>query len=266
MTAFLKIDECEGCGRSLPWEWVPAVGVNGKALAGTGVWRSVLASGRCPACVLEVEKQRQEAERAMLSRQALTSLLGGAKPYREFTLERYQVGAENRRAYEGAANFDPTVDNLYLWGACGVGKTHLAYAIARRAFEESLSVEILRPWQLVRKARMKEPDVEQQIIDQLSGVHVLVLDDMGSSGDSLYGRHLLQEILDSRDYQGRAGLVVTSPYGLNALAEKFGDDRLASRVAGMCRVIEVAGTDRRLDRPLYHSAQRTSGATDEHRF
>jgi DNA replication protein DnaC len=261
MNAFLKIDECESCRRALPWEWVPAVAVNGKALAGTGVWRSVLASGRCAACVLEAEEQRQEAERAMLGRQGLVDLLGGEKPYREFTLERYQVGPENKRAYESAAAFDPTVDNLYLWGACGVGKTHLAYAIARSAFEESLSVEILRPWQLLRKARMKEPDVEQQIIDQLAGVHVLVLDDMGSSGDSLYGRHLLQEILDSRDYRDRAGLVVTSPYGLDALAEKFAEDRLPSRLAGMCRVIEVAGKDRRLDQhlvPFSTEGQRTN--------
>ena len=248
MTAFLKIDDCERCGRSLPWEWVPAMAVNGKALAGTGVWRSVLASGRCPACVLELEKQRQESERALLGRQAMIGLLGGEKPYREFTLERYQVGPENRCAYEIAAAFDPTADNLYLWGPCGVGKTHLAYAIARRAFEESLSVEILRPSQLVRRARMKEPEVEQQAIDQFAQVHVLLLDDLGSSGDSLYGRHLLEEILDSRDYRDRSGLVVTSAYGLNALAEKFADDHLPSRLAGMCRVIEVGGTDRRLER------------------
>jgi DNA replication protein DnaC len=74
------------------------------------------------------------------------------------------------------------------------------------------------------------------------------VDDMGSSGDSLYGRYLVEEILDLRDYQDRAGLVVTSPYGLDALAEKFADDRLPSRLAGMCRVIEVAGRDGRLHR------------------
>ena len=51
MTAFLKIDECKVCERAIPWEWVPAVLLNGKPLSGTGVWRSQRAEGLCPVCV-----------------------------------------------------------------------------------------------------------------------------------------------------------------------------------------------------------------------
>jgi chromosomal replication initiation ATPase DnaA len=52
--------------------------------------------------------------------------LGGEKPYREFTFERYKVTPGNRRAYERSKTFDPAAENLYLWGPSGVGKTHLA--------------------------------------------------------------------------------------------------------------------------------------------
>jgi DNA replication protein DnaC len=38
---------------------------------------------------------------------------------------------------------------------------------------------------------------------------------------------------------------VTSNLTLDAIAEKVGD-RIASRIAGMCKVVEIRGKDRRL--------------------
>ena len=125
MTAFLKIDECKTCHRSLPWEWVPTVLLSSRRLAGTGVWRSQLADGLCPACIAERETQRQNAQRALAIRKDLVEMLGGEKPYREFTFEKYQITPGNRLAYERAKHLNPATESLYLWGSCGVGKTHL---------------------------------------------------------------------------------------------------------------------------------------------
>lgn len=246
MTAFLKIDNCETCRRAIPWEWVPTALVRGKALAGTGVWRSQLADGRCPRCAKALEARRWDEQRASLMRRRLLQLLGGEKPYREFTFERYQVAPGNRLAYERCKHFNPTTENLFLWGSCGVGKTHLAYACARRCFEETLSVEILPASQLSRKVRMKNPDHEQGAIDQFVSVNVLLLDDLGNSPDTAFGRQILQEILDGRSFKDQAGLVITSKYSLSAFAEKLGDDTIPSRLAGMCSIIEIRGADGRL--------------------
>src|ERR1700738_2336307 len=76
MTAFLKIDNCNGCHRSLPWEWVPAVLLNGRLLAGTGVWRSQLVGGCCPACMAAREQERHKELRAVALRSQLIELLG----------------------------------------------------------------------------------------------------------------------------------------------------------------------------------------------
>jgi DNA replication protein DnaC len=246
MTAFLKIDTCARCRRALPWEWVPAVFLAGKPLAGTGVWRSALSDGHCADCVEQQEADRQKEAAVRLRRSAVVALLGGDKPYREFIFERFRVLAGNRRAYEAAIGFDPTVDNLYLWGPSGVGKSHLACAVARRASEESLSVEMLRMPQLVRKTRMRDPASEQSVIDGLITTEVMVFEDLGSGQSSAYSRQILREILDGRDYQNRAGLLVTSAYTLNELALRLEDDAIASRLAGLCRVIEVAGPDGRI--------------------
>ena len=105
---------------------------------------------------------------------------------------------------------------------------------------------ILRAAQLSRKVRMKEPDHEQAIIDRFVNTEFLVLDDLGTGPDTVYSRQIIQEILDGRDSCDRAGLLVTSKYSLDALASKFGDDTISSRLAGMCRVVEVTGNDHRL--------------------
>jgi DNA replication protein DnaC len=192
------------------------------------------------------EAERQKAERALAIRAGLIQLLGGEKPYREFTFERYRVTEGNRLAYQRSKHLNPATENLYLWGPCGVGKTHLAYAAARRAFEERLSVSILFASQVSRKVRMKEPAGEQAAIDELARADVLVLDDLGTGSDTAFSRQVLQEILDARDFSDRAGLVVTSPYSLDDLANKLAADAIPSRLAGMCSVVEIRGADIRL--------------------
>lgn len=246
MTAFLKIDNCKACHKALPWDWIPAVLLNGKPLAGTGVWRSQLTEGLCAACGTAREAERQKAEHALAIRAGLIQLLGGQKPYRDFTFDRYRVLPGNRLGFEKSKQFSPATENLYLWGPCGVGKTHLAYAAARRAFEETLSVAILLASQVSRKVRMKDPASEQAAIDDLARADVLVLDDLGTGSDTAFSRQVLQEILDARDFADRAGLVITSPYSLDDLAGKLAGDSIPSRVAGMCSVVEIRGPDVRL--------------------
>jgi DNA replication protein DnaC len=249
MTAFLKIDDCKACRRSLPWEWVPAIALGGKALAGTGVWRSQLSGGVCPPCLAALERKLQDEQRARAMQRDLVQLLGGEKPYREFTFQRFEIAPGNQLAYERSKNFNPATNNLYLWGPCGVGKTHLAYAIARTCFEQTLSVTILLPSQLSRKVRMKDPEREQLAIDEFVRAEALVLDDMGMGNETPFSRQVFQEILDGRNFTDRAGLVVTSKYSLSTLAEKLNDDTIASRLAGMCQVVQIQGADHRLSAP-----------------
>ena len=248
MTAFLRIDQCRGCQRSLPWEFVPAVVINGKTLAGTGCWRSQLVVGLCPACsaVKGVEQRKQERSAAL--RKDLIQLLGGEKPYREFTFENFEVVPENRAAYEAAKRFKPSCEGLYLWGASGVGKTHLAWAIVRTCFESGVSIAIQRACQISRNFRMKEPSDEQAAVLEMVDAEVLVIDDFGAGAVSAYTRQLVQEILDSRDFADKAGLIVTSRFSLEGLAAYLNDDSIPSRLAALCDVVTAGGRDRRLRR------------------
>src|SRR5207249_9070523 len=134
----------------------------------------------------------------------LVQLLGGPKPYRQFSFDNYNVRLGNGIAHEQCKRFEPANDNLYLWGPSGVGKTHLAFALARRCVEDSLSVMILPAYRLTAPARLKDPALEQAAIDAWISAKVLVLDDLGSEPDIRC--QLLKQILDGRDFQDRAGL------------------------------------------------------------
>jgi DNA replication protein DnaC len=248
MTAFLKIDTCRSCHRAIPWEWAPAVLLNGKAMAGPGVWRSQLVDHLCPTCLEALERERAREQHILRRRREIIELLGGEKPFREFTFERYQVAPGNRLAYKRCHALNPATENLYLWGACGAGKTHLVCAAARRSFQETLAVIIQPSGQLSRKTRMKDPAQEQSIMDEFVIADVLVLDDLGAGATTAYWCQLVQEILDRRAFMDRAGLLVTSKYSLDQLATKLADDSIPSRLSGMCQTIEVTGIDGRLSR------------------
>jgi DNA replication protein DnaC len=247
MTAFLKIDRCRSCRQETPWEWVPPVLLGGRPLAGTGVWRSALVDDICASCAAKIENARQREQCSLTRRERFIRLLGGVKPYRDFRFERYDVTPGNRAAFEQANRFEPSKDNLYLWGPCGVGKTHLAVAVLRRCFARGGSIALVTPFQLIRKLRMKAPEEEQHAIDGFIRVNALVLDDLGVGSDTAYARQSMQEILDGRNFKDRAGLVITSQYSLGGLAQRLNDDTIPSRLAGMCQVIEIRGVDRRLN-------------------
>jgi DNA replication protein DnaC len=163
----------------------------------------------------------------------------GDKAWREFTFERYRVSAGNEYAFQKTKAFNPSTEDVYLWGRGRLGKTHLAYAAARRyCLMGGSAVAVTMP-QLVRTLRMRSPEEEQRGIDGFVKVDVLVLDDLGSGGESVYARDVLKEILEARDFRDRGGLIVTSRYSPKALAVRWCHDALAVRLEELCEVIEI---------------------------
>ena len=239
---------CDLCGAGIAREWVPAIFCAERPLAGTGLWRSQLVDGRCPTCRDQLERRAEEQRSLLRERLRLVALGGGDKPHREFHFESFQVVPENQAAFTRAREFNPDRDNLYLWGACGVGKTHLAFAAARGHCLPTRSVEFVQPPKLLRRVRRRDPDEEQQAINRFISADVFVLDDLGIGHETAYARQIFQEILDGRDNNYRAGLIVTSRYSLDDLALKLGEDTIPSRLGGTCRVIQVSGIDHRLSR------------------
>jgi DNA replication protein DnaC len=249
-----KTDDCKFCKRILPRQWIAPVLAAGKPLAGTGVWQSqVDERGRCFDCLAAWEAEQRKEKEASRLRAKLIELLGGEKPYREFVFERFKLGPGSRTAYALCKNFNPVAENLYLWGAHGVGKTHLAYASARRCFEMKLAVSIVTSYQMSLLARTDDPETEQATIKEWIAAKVLILDDFGASFDTTNERRVVEEILDGREFKDRAGLIITSAHSVEEIRQTMDSDGIASRLAGICRVVELKGDDGRLSRAPFQT-------------
>ena len=186
----------------------------------------------------ELEERRKCAWRAQAC--------GGDRAYRLFTREAFKATEGNRAALEAVLGFNCETDNLLFWGSCGTGKSHLAAIIGREAASYDGRVIFTEPAPLLRSLRGLTPREEQEAIDRFVKAPVLILDDLGIEKDTEFAISTISEIVSHRLKADRNGLVVTSNLSLDALAAKLHDDRLTSRLAGMCQVIEIKGADMRL--------------------
>lgn len=197
------------------------------------------------ACSLDCQLKADQQKRADAKRaEDFKSIMGSPKALAEFKLELYKPREGTQDAIEAAKYFTPDRDNLYLYGACGTGKTHLAYALARKQHEQGKDVMILKPQELFRRFRKRDAEDEEREIRRFAKFDVLVIDDLGVEKTTEFALSILYEIIDRRVMDYRNGLVITSNLSPKALAEKIGDDRIPSRLGSLCRFIRLGtGSD-----------------------
>jgi len=169
----------------------------------------------------------------------------------QFGIERYSFSSfikdsENEYAYSKFLSFDAATDNLFLYGDCGTGKTHLAGALLKDACAKNLRVKWCNPMYITRLIKSRYPSEEEGIVDDLVMQDVLVIDDLGVGADLMPTLRLIYELTDKRKARGINGLVITSNLSMEQLRSAYKDDRISSRIAGLCSVIEIRGKDRRL--------------------
>ena len=87
---------------------------------------------------------------------------------------------------------------------------------------------------------------EQEILDEVSRVPVLFIDDLGAEAPSAWSTQALYMVIDRR-YGENVKTFISSNYELRELAGRL-DDRITSRIAELCEVVKMAGPDRRVQR------------------
>ena len=201
---------------------------------------AVLPEGQ--ACIECEQAQAEETRKGTWRAQAS----GGERAYRLFTREAFKATEGSRAALDAVLSFNCDKENLLFWGSCGTGKSHLAAIIGREHATYEGRVIFTEPAPLLRSLRGLTPREEQDAIDRFVKAPVLILDDLGIEKDTEFAISTISEIVSHRLKADRNGLVVTSNLSLDALAAKLHDDRLTSRLAGMCKIIELRGADNRL--------------------
>ncbi len=140
---------------------------------------------------------------------------------------------------------------LWFFGSVGTGKTTLAMLVSKHALEAGRSVAIYSLPRLLAQIRTTFDDDRGNsyvdLLDRLTAVDLLHIDDVGAEKTSPWVLEQLYAIVNAR-YEDERSIVITTNLERDALAEQI-NERTVSRLEEMCEVLPLWGADARQQRP-----------------
>jgi DNA replication protein DnaC len=205
---------------------------------------------------------------ARIARKRAAALEGRIpRRYREVSLEReplISIERANPHVVREVRQYIRTVRDqldagrgMWFTGDVGTGKTTLAMLISKAAMEADRTVAIYSLPRLLAQLRDTYQDDSRyslnELIDRLSAVDLLHIDDVGAEQTSPWVLEQLYTIVNTRYEDGKAILLTTNlvtQEGDEALKEQIGE-RTVSRIYEICGDAKpMFGEDRRLEASL----------------
>lgn len=145
---------------------------------------------------------------------------------------------------------DKQKKGLFIYGKCGTGKTYILYGIIK-----NFILNDFRPYKLWNSTELSsvfrsesiskdEYERNQTLEDLISSPKFLVIDDFCAEKYSEFLEESFYRIINFY-WEKMLPIIITSNYSLKEISDRIGD-RIASRIAGMCEVIELTGEDQRI--------------------
>ncbi|MCJ8501028.1 hypothetical protein [Desulfatitalea alkaliphila] len=214
--------------------------------------------------------QRAQMWEIMECQQCRLAVLVAARD-RDMDVTLRDRGMPKRHRHARLGDFPATIIDaipddrgVYIHGPVGSGKTHLLCAVMRsEAVGKAIYTDPKGEYQLREFHRYplltsiqevlhevrgtyntRGGDTEEGILEEVSDVPLLLLDDVGVEKPTEWALGMIYLIVDRR-YRDNRRTFFTSNLSLAELAEHL-NDRIASRITEMCTVIRLDGRDRRL--------------------
>ncbi|MCK5022563.1 MAG: ATP-binding protein [Candidatus Aenigmarchaeota archaeon] len=139
----------------------------------------------------------------------------------------------------------PKLQSYFVYGEVHTGKTVWAAFMLLEAEKQAYlnatnhSIKFRKTSEILQgiKSLFNNPEKSvEDYVEALSEADFLVLDDFGSERPTDWVLGLLYLLIDRR-YENMKTTIFTSNHSLDEIAEKFGDDRITSRIERMCKII-----------------------------
>ena len=176
-------------------------------------------------------------------------------------MPEWYLRAQRADFNNGLAKCFDMKESLFIYGPVGTGKTWLMAALMReqaKATERSdsyngftgysdKSLFVSFPELMLEIRSTMNPGAQKTeagVLAKYSKAPTLYFDDVGAERTTDYVRSALFLLVERRKNMLSGRTIITSNLDLNSLAGQHGE-RIASRIAEMCRIIQVRGPDRR---------------------
>ena len=177
------------------------------------------------------------------------------KRYRDIGFDRFPVTEiEPRATVTATRRFADQVSErldegrgLWFIGAVGTGKTTLAMLVTKAALDAGRSAaRYSMPGLLSRIRETFDSGSHMSLLEQLTAVDLLHIDDIGAEQTTPWVLEELYSIVNSRYEERRSMVITTNVQDRAALKEQI-TARTLSRLTEMCEELPVLGPDHRED-------------------
>lgn len=221
--------------------------------------------------VLSITWENCEYQKAFAAKEKLKKGWHKAKmpnKYRNKTFSDYKVTADNAQAVKAAKEFVASgTGGLFFYGNPGTGKTFLASIVTQeflKADKTAIFGDVPTLLEILRSSFDDKKTNITDLMENLSTVDLLVLDDLGTENPTEWAVERIYSIINQR-YNAEKPVIVTSNFKLREIARRLNNpkstyktkkeseedfqsvtgDRIVSRLAQMCTRVELKGADRR---------------------
>ncbi|WP_252247093.1 ATP-binding protein [Clostridium sp. ZBS4] len=143
-------------------------------------------------------------------------------------------------------NFDINYDEnigMFLTGGVGIGKTYAVSSLANELMNKGTGVICTSINKLLRgiKNNYSKGISEDIILNDISSVPLLILDDLGTEQNTEWFTTMFYEIIDTR-YRTNKPLIITSNLTIEQIENRY-HKRINSRIFEMCVPVECGHGD-----------------------